>query len=154
MPFTVEIHQLFGPEPAQQRYLLLDPVAAISEIHAQRLELRGAPANADAQHYTPTCQNIDFGGLLGHQFRLPLRQHHVGGDQLYFFREAGDPREQGHGFVKTVFDGVMHGPGRVPGILGAENMIHQSQALEAKILRRGNKVTNNGGVVADLGLWE
>ena len=51
-------------------------------VSPERLVLDGVPAQADAEPEPPAGQQVDLGGLLGHQRRLPLRQDDDAGDEF------------------------------------------------------------------------
>ena len=79
---AVEVDELFGPERAQQRDLLLDAAAAVVEVLAERLELDGVPADADAEPQAAAGEHVDLRRLLGDERGLALRQDDDAGREL------------------------------------------------------------------------
>lgn len=100
VPVTVEVDDLFGPEPSEQLDLLLEASAAATELHAQRLEAGVLDADAESQPELSSGQDVELGGLLREQARLSLRGDHDAGGELQFESQRGGEREQGEGLVE------------------------------------------------------
>jgi hypothetical protein len=66
--------QLPGPEQPHDLELFLQPLAAIPDVLAERLELDGVPADADAQAQAAAREDVDLRRLLGDERGLALRQ--------------------------------------------------------------------------------
>src|SRR5205085_1930233 len=74
VPAAVERDRRLRPERAEQLDLLLAARAAVAERLAEGLVLDGVPADADPEPQPAAAEQVDLGGLLGHQHGLPLRQ--------------------------------------------------------------------------------
>jgi len=87
---AVEVDLRVAPVRAQQPDGLVHPGAARREILAERLVLGFLPADTDAQAHAAARQRVERAHLLGHQRRMPLRQHeHLGAER----HARGDGRE-------------------------------------------------------------
>ena len=78
----LKVTDAFGPQLAHDLDLLLGAPAAVGELLAERLVLDGVPAQPDTEPEPPAGEQIDLGGLLGHQHRLSLRQDDDAGDEF------------------------------------------------------------------------
>jgi len=73
--WAVEVDLRVAPVRAQQPDGLVHAGAACPEILAKRLVLGFLPPHADAQAHASARQRVERAHLLGHQRRMPLRQH-------------------------------------------------------------------------------
>ena len=103
MVFPVEGDRTLRPQPPHQLDLLLGAPAAVGELLAERLELDGVPAQSNTEPESPAGEQIDLGGLLGHQHRLSLRQDDDAGDEFQC-GDRGQVAEHDEGLVKRGVD--------------------------------------------------
>ena len=85
VPAAVVVDDGLRPQPPHEVDLLLEPPAAVVEVHAQSLVLDGVPADAEAEAETAARQHVDLRSLLRQEGRLPLPRDDDAGDEL----EAG-----------------------------------------------------------------
>ena len=79
-PGPALLDALVAPARPQVGDGLVHPPAAGPVVLAERLVLRGLPADAHAEAHPPAGQRVERAHLLGHQCRLALREHeHLGG---------------------------------------------------------------------------
>ena len=92
---ALEVDLGVGPPGPQQADRVVHPRAARVEVFAERLVLRLLPAHADAEPHPAARQRIERAHLLGHERRVPLRQHEHLGAERHARGHGGDGRE-GH----------------------------------------------------------
>ena len=100
-----------GPEPAQQRDLLLHARRTATEVDPERLVLDVVPPDAHAETDAARREERERGDLLGHQRGLALRQHQDIGHQLEPAR-AREVGEQDQRLEERVPGVVVPGPSR------------------------------------------
>ena len=143
------------PQLAQQLDLVVEAAGPVAERRAERLVLHVVPAGADAEDQSATRQQVDLGGLLGHERRLPLREHEHPGRQLDRGGVGGEEPEQDERLVERVVLVVGAGQRRIAvGVVGAEHVVVGGQPGEAERLGGLGKVAHGHRVVADLGRGE
>src|SRR5713226_650970 len=89
-----------GPELAQDLDLLLDTAPTRPELFAERVVLDVVPADADAEAQAASAQDVDLGGLLGHERGLALRQDEDAGDELELGGDRRQESEEHHELVE------------------------------------------------------
>ena len=109
------------------------------------------PADPDAQPEPPLGQQVDLGGLLGHQDRLPLRQDHDRADELQR-RQRRDEPEQHQDLVECGLDRVGPIPAGVNPRIGADHMIEHGDMPVAELSHRLHPGAYCAGVAPELGL--
>ena len=119
---AVERHRRLGPQPAQHLDLFLGASAPIPEVLAERLVFDCVPTQSDAEPELATGEQVDLGGLFGHQRGLPLRQDDHPGDQ-FEVRQPGKESEQDERFVEGGVDVIRSLPTLVHVGVGAEHMV-------------------------------
>jgi hypothetical protein len=72
VPVAGEVHHSVRPQRAQVWDLLLDPTAPGREVGIECLKLWRHSPESNTQTEPPAGQNIDLGGLFGHQSCLTL----------------------------------------------------------------------------------
>src|SRR5204863_3348243 len=97
-----------------QLELFLDALAAIREVLAERLELDGVPADADAETQTSAREDVHLGRLLGDERGLTLRQDEDARDQLDAPCDGGAEAEEDERLVKIVLVRVLAVPAARP----------------------------------------
>ena len=154
MPLAVDRHQLLGPERAHDRDLLLDALAAVLEVLAQRLELDGVPADAHAEPQAPARQHVDGGRLLGDEGGLPLREDQDARRQPQPAGHAGEKAEQHERLVERVPMGIRALPAARPLGVRPEDMVEGEHVCIAHPLDRLRVVADPRRIRSDLDLWE
>jgi hypothetical protein len=154
VPLSFVRHKLFGPQRAHDRDLLLDTLAAVLEILAERLELDGIPPDSDAQAEPASRKNIHGRGLFRHQRGLPLRKNHDAGDQLDALGDGGQEPEQDEGFVEHMPVRVWAFPPAGPFGIRAQHVVEREDMGVAHGLHSLRVITDHGRVLPDLYLWE
>ena len=154
MPLPVERHQLLGPERAHDRDLLLDALAAILEVLAQRLELDGVPADAHAEPQAPARQHVDGGRLLGDERGLPLREDQDARRQPQSAGHAGEKAEQHERLVERVAMGIRALPAARPLGVRPQDMVEGEHMGIAHPLDGLRIVADPRRIRSDLDLWE
>ena len=152
MPFALEIHERLRPEPAQQRDLLLDAPPAIGEGFAHCLEFGPVPADADAEPEPAAAEHVDFGGLLGDQCRLPLRQDEDAVDEAELLRHAGKEAEQDEGLMEHRIMVVWPFPAGTACRINPDDMIEGENMRIAERFGRLCVVAHGNRVGADVEL--
>ena len=152
---AAEVHDLLGPQRAQDGDLLGAAAAAVVKGLVQGLELDGVPAHADSEAQPAAAQHVDLGRLLGHQRRLPLREDEDAGGQR---EPAGDGREVGHQRQRFVDHGLVRVRGErwmgmEPGI-GAQDVVGHEEMVEAHRLDVPDEPTDRLDVGPALRLGE
>ena len=151
MPFALISDEIVAPQGTHDVDLFFDALAAIAEIHAERLIFDVVPADADTEPEAALAQDIDGGGLFGDQRRLPLRQDDDAAGELDFFGDAGEISVKHEQFVKTVgmlvgaFEVVCRG-------VAAEHMIEGQDMVEAEAFHGLRIIFDGGRIGADFGL--
>ena len=153
MPLPLERDRGLGPEPPEQRDLLLDPLPAVLEIRPEPVELHPVPADADAKAETALRQDVERRGLLRHERRLPLREDEHAGRELELRRDRGGVREEHHDLVERRLDAVRPGPARTAR-LRAEHVVIGDEAVEAHRLDLADQARDGRRIAPDLGLRE
>src|SRR5262249_32215540 len=132
--------------------LLLDPLAAILEVLAERLELDGVPADADAQAEPSAREHVHGGRLLGDERGLALRQDHDAGHQLGAPRDPRAESEEDEGLVERVLVGVLAAPAARPVGGRADDAVASPHGRVAHRLDGLGVVADRRRIPADLGL--
>src|SRR2546428_3910589 len=147
MPASLEVHDLRGPEPAQERDLLLDAPSAVRELLTEALVLDEVPADADAEAEASAGEDVDLGRLLGDEGGLTLRQHDDRGPELEL-REGGEPSEEHERLMEE--RALVVGEAVAAGAVArrAENVIERDEVAVAQIFDRLDVVAGAGGVRA------
>ena len=154
MVTPVERDHGLGPEAPEQLDLLLDPLAAVREVLAERLELDEVPAEADPEPEAPAGENVDLGGLLGDERGLPLREDEHAGDELEPGNDSGEVAEEDEDLVEHVLGRVWAGPLGTVGDVRAEYVVVRQQMGESELLGRLGVLADAARVSADLRLRE
>src|SRR2546428_9950195 len=144
MPASLEVNDLLGPEPAQERDLLLDAPSAVRELLAEGLVLDEVPADADAEAEASAGEDVDLGRLLGDEGGLTLRQHDDRGTELEL-REGGEPSEEHERLVEE--RALVVGEAVAAGAVArrAEDVIERDEGAVAQIFDRLDVVAGGRG---------
>ena len=126
-------HHGLAQESAQQRHLLRQPTSTVAERRAERLVLDSVPTESDAEAEPSLGQQVDLGGLLGHERRLALGQDDHPGHQLEP-GARGEIAEQHEGLVERRGDVVRTAPRGVRLGIGAEHVVVRQQVGEPERL--------------------
>src|SRR5207244_4805500 len=133
-PTALERHQLPGPEGAQHLDLLLDALAAVSELLAEGVELDGVPADGDAEPEPPAAEDVHRRGLLGHEGRLALGQDEDAADELDLPGDRGEEAEEDQRLVELMAVGVRPLEAAGPVGVGAEDAVDGPDMRVAQLL--------------------
>src|SRR3989442_6505404 len=144
MPASLGVHDLLGPEPAQERDLLLDAPSAVCELLAERLVLDEVPADTDAETEASAGEDIDLGRLLGDEGGLTLRQHDDRGPELEL-REGGEPSEEHERLMEERALVVGEAVAAAAVARRAENVIERDEVAVAQIFDRLDVVAGSRG---------
>jgi hypothetical protein len=72
----------FGPQAPHQRHLLVESLASVRELLAERLVFDPVPSEPDTEAKTTPSEQVDLGGLLRREDRLALREDDDAGHEL------------------------------------------------------------------------
>lgn len=153
IPCAIEGHVGLRPKTAQQPDLLFDPPAANVEGRPQRFVLDGIPPDAYSQAQSSTGQQVELGGLLGHENRLTLRQNEDAGRESNAVRTGRDPGEEHERFMERMGEVVRAlpiGPG-LP--FGTDHMVEHQEMGVSELLYATNERRERLWVAGDLTLW-
>ena len=153
VPLAVIGDEVVAPQRAHDLDLLLAALAAVGEIHAERLIFDVVPADANAEAQAAPAQDIDGGGLFGDQCRLSLPDDDDAAGEFYFFGDGGEISIEHEQLVKTVgmfvraLEIVRRG-------VAAEHMVEGQDMVEAEPFHGLGIILDRGWVGADFGLWK
>ena len=150
VPFAGEAAGGLRPEPAQIGDLFLHPPGAVAEGLAQHPEFHRVPADADTEAQPAAGQDVDFGGLLGDQRRLPLREDENRRREFEPFRRAGEEAEQRQGLVEHVVERVVGPPVLRPVGNLLHHMVDAGEMVVAERLHLLREPADNRRVRPDL----
>ena len=152
---ALDIHQVAGPELAQNRDLFFAAGAARLEIDAERAVFDLVPTDADAHAEASAGEQIDLGRLFRHQRRLPLGQDQDAGHESDRLGESRHPREEREGLVEHVL--VIVGSAAFPAgplWIGAQHVVISQNMMVAHAFSRLREVAQHKRIGADLRLGE
>ena len=93
--FAVISQPFFGPGFADDIDCLIEPFAALVDVHADAVELLALVAGADPQIEPPTTDVVNHGCFFGHQDGIVQGQHDHGGADADALGPAGDHAGEG-----------------------------------------------------------
>ena len=146
---------LFRPELSAHFDLFLDTRGPITELHAESLELRLVPADADTKPHAPTAQHVDLGRLLGGQHGGALGHDDDGRADAESRGHAGDEGERRHRLVMGELGGVDVGERkwsvRRPRL---DDVIRNVDVTEAEVFGGLHEIADNFEISTDFSLWK
>src|SRR5262249_10917239 len=143
-------HQLSCPEEPHDLELLLDALAAIAKALAERLELHGVPADADAEAEPPAGEDVDLRRLLGDERGLALGQDDDASDELDAPGDRGAETEQNERLVERVLVGELAVPASRPIGIGADDAVEGEDVGVAHGLDGLRVVADHRRILPDL----
>src|SRR5262249_38659699 len=142
-----------GPQPPQQRDLLLEAPAPVREVLPERLVLDRVPPDADAEAEATAGEQIDLGRLLRGEDRLTLREDDDAGHELHR-RDPGEVAEQHERLLERRLHVVRAGPASMYLRVGADDVVVGEDVGETELLDRLAVRPHRADVAAELGLRE
>ena len=124
------------------------------EVLGQSLIFHFVRPHANAQEEAAIAQHVHLRCLLGHQGGLPQREHQDRRPQLQALRDPSDVAQEDERLPVDVQVGIMGRQSRTVGGVCAQNVLPQSQVVEAHPLRRLGEVPDSGGNGHRVVLWK
>ena len=127
------------------------------ELGAHAFVLRVVPSDADRQPEPAAAQDVELGGLLGHERRLALGKDQHACEELQVLGDGGEVREQREHLVELVLGRERRARepsdrAVEPTRIGAEDVVERQQVIKARALDRSGERTDDRGIGADIDL--